>query len=349
MVYDSIIIGGGQSGLACGYYLRRTSLQYVILDNQPKCGGSWNQVWDSITLFSPAKHSSLPGWMMPDSKHLFPTKAEVIQYLCRYEARYKIPIQRNTEVVNIRKRDHIYEIETSNGVYKSKTVIAATGTFGRPFVPVIEGADKYEGLSLHSSRYISPKVYAGKKVLIVGEGNSGAQLLAELSNVSDTAWATSRSPTFLPEEVDGRVLFDVASAKYAALQKGEKFDASKYNLGSIVMVPSVKEARSRNALRSKGTLKRLYTHGVVWEDEEKEEFDVIIWCTGFGYNTGYLQHLIPLDASGKAEVTGTRSNAENGLWMVGFGGWTGYASATLIGVGRSARETVKEVAAFLDQ
>ena len=349
MIYDTIIVGGGQSGLACGYYLRRTNLKYVVLDNQPTCGGSWTRYWDSLTAFSPAKHSSLPGWMMPDSTHIFPTKAEVVDYLCQYETRYKMPVHRNVEVAQVNRHGQIFKIETNKGVYTSKTVIAATGTFGQPVIPKIEGAELYEGLALHSSQYMRPDAYVGKKVLIVGEGNSGAQILAEVSKVSDTAWATSRPPQFLPDDVDGQVLFDVASAKYAALQKGEKFDASRYNLGSIVMVPSVKEARSRNVLQSQGALKRLYTRGVVWEDDKKEEFDVIIWCTGFGYNTAYLRYLIPLDASGKAEVTGTRSNAEKGLWMVGFGGWTGYASATLIGVGRSARETVKEISAYLEQ
>src|SRR5690606_1333868 len=167
----------------------------------------------------------------------------------------------------------------------------------------------------------------------------GAQILAEVSRVSETAWATSRPPQFLPDDVDGQVLFDVASAQYAALQKGEKFDISKYNLGSIVMVPAVKEARSRNVVKSKGSVKRLYSEGVVWENQEREAFDAIIWCTGFKYNTGYLQKLISLDEGGKAEVDGTRAREESGLWLVGFGAWTGFASATLIGVGRSARET----------
>jgi len=97
-MHHLIIIGGGQSALACAYYLRRTDLDYVLLDRQPSCGGAWQHAWDALTLFSPAEHSSLPGWWMPKSKGDYPTKAEAIDYLCRYEERYQFPIERPVEV-----------------------------------------------------------------------------------------------------------------------------------------------------------------------------------------------------------------------------------------------------------
>ena len=81
---DVIIIGGGQSALACAYYLRRTKLDYVILDKQEKCGGSWQEAWDSLILFSPSKQSSLPGWLMPKTKEDFPSRDETVDYLCKY-------------------------------------------------------------------------------------------------------------------------------------------------------------------------------------------------------------------------------------------------------------------------
>ena len=84
-ILDVIVIGGGQSGLACGYYLRRHKLNFLIVDKEEKCGGAWLHAWDSLMLFSPAEHSSLPGWLMPKSENLFPLKQEVIDYLCQYE------------------------------------------------------------------------------------------------------------------------------------------------------------------------------------------------------------------------------------------------------------------------
>jgi cation diffusion facilitator CzcD-associated flavoprotein CzcO len=84
-IFDVIVIGGGQSALACGYYLRRAKLKYLILDKQDIPGGAWLHSWDSLTLFSPADYSSLPGWLMPKSEHRFPLRQEAIDYLRKYE------------------------------------------------------------------------------------------------------------------------------------------------------------------------------------------------------------------------------------------------------------------------
>lgn len=100
-ILDVIIIGGGQSGLASGYYLRRNNLNYLILDKQETCGGAWRNAWESLTLFSPAEHSSLPGWLMPKSENSFPTREEVISYLCQYEQRYQLPVQRGVSVERV--------------------------------------------------------------------------------------------------------------------------------------------------------------------------------------------------------------------------------------------------------
>src|SRR4051794_31379032 len=101
--FDIIVIGGGQSGLASGYFLQRTGLNYVILDDQSHSGGAWNHAWDSLTLFSPAEYSSLPGRMMPRSNNAYPVKQEVLDYLCSYEAHYKLNIQRPVKVVSIKR------------------------------------------------------------------------------------------------------------------------------------------------------------------------------------------------------------------------------------------------------
>ena len=333
--------------MACAYYLRRTELDYVILDKQSKCGGSWQETWDSLSLFSPAEYSSLPGWLMPKSHNEFPSRDEVVDYLCKYEERYKFPIERPVEVYEVTKEKGVFQLKTSKGDYFSKAMISATGIWENPFQPLISEQEKFKGKQLHTVDYRNPSDFQGKKVLVVGEGNSGAQILADVSKVCRTSWATLRDPEFLPDDVDGRVLFDVASAKYHAEQKGEKFDFSKYNLGSIVMVPSVKQARERKVLSSAGTIKELFKEGVVWSDGRREDFDVIIWCTGFGYATKHLADHITPDTTGKIRTKGTRAEETEGLWLVGYGNWTGFASATIIGVGRSAKQTVKEIEGYI--
>src|SRR3546814_7735853 len=100
-------------------------------------------------------------------------------------------------------------------------------------------------------------------------------------------------------------------------------------------------------LNSKGRLNRITENGVVWENGQKEGFDTIVWCTGFRYATAHLQPLGIVDEKFRVATDGTRAKALDGLWLVGYGNWTGFASATLIGVGRSARQTVSEVSEYV--
>ncbi|WP_018621619.1 ArsO family NAD(P)H-dependent flavin-containing monooxygenase [Spirosoma luteum] len=350
---DIVVIGGGQSGLAVGYFLRRTGRSFVILDAGPAPGGAWNQGWDSLRLFSPAEASSLPGWPMPrptgsNDSGEFPGRQQVVDYLAAYEARYKLPIQRPVLVERVSASGNGYKIKTDQGTWQTNAVVSTTGTASHPVIPSYPGLTDYTGLQLHSVNYRSPDGFAGQRVLIVGGGNSGAQLLAEVSRVAQTVWVTLTEPTFLPDDVDGRVLFSRASERYQTLQTGET-PAPTGNLGDIVMVPPVREARSRGVLHSVRPFTRLTQTGIQWADGRSEAFDAIIWCTGFRPATDYLRPLGILDAQGRIATEGTKATQSPGLWLVGYGAWTGFASATLIGVGRSARATADEINTYLNQ
>ncbi len=350
---DIVVIGGGQSGLAVGYFLRRTGYSFVILDASSEPGGAWNQGWDSLRLFSPAEASSLPGWPMPRLSEtadsgVFPARQQVVDYLTAYESRYKLPVQRPVRAEGVTQRVGGYEITTDKGKWRSRVVVSATGSESHPFIPPYPGIGEYTGQQLHSADYRSPNRWAGQRVLIVGGGNSGAQILAEVSQIAHTVWVTLTDPIFLPDDVDGRVLFSQATERYHALQTGEttKFAGG---LGDIVMVPSVKEARSRGVLQAVRPFVSLTETGVMWPDGRMEAFDAIIWCTGFRPATDYLRPLGLVDKEGKVATEGTKALQMQGLWLVGYGSWTGFASATLIGVGRSARHTAEEIKTYLDQ
>lgn len=346
-ILDVIVIGGGQSGLACGYYLRRSKLNYLILDKQEQCGGAWRNASDSLTLFSPAEHSSLPGWLMPKSENLFPLKQEVIDYLCQYEQHYQLPIERNVTVETVTHENDGFKIKTNKGDYFAKAIIAATGTWNNPFIPKINAIETFKGIQIHSADYKKAEPFKDLKVLVIGEGNSGAQIVAEVSKVTKVKWSTRKPPQYLPDEADGFYLFNVATAKYNAEKQGIPFDAANYDLGNIVMVPPIKEARSRGVLHSSGSFESMYENGVIWSDGTKENFDVIIWCTGFGYATEFLKNLVSTDERGIIETEESRAIGVPGLWLVGYGSWTGYASATLIGINRNAKQTIQEIIEFL--
>ncbi len=345
--YDIIIIGGGQSGLTCGYHLRRSNFSFLILDKQEKPGGAWNNAWDSLTLFSPAEHSSLAGWQMPKSENLFPSKDEVISYLDQYEEHYQLPIKRNTEVLSITNVNKIFSLKTTQGDFYSKVVIGATGTWNNPFIPNIEGKELYKGIQIHSAHYKNTELFKDLNVLVVGEGNSGAQLVAEISKVANVKWSTKKEPQFLPDDVDGFSLFNTATAKYKAEKEGKPFIAENYDLGNIVMVPSVNEARDRGILISSGIFQKMDENGIIWENGTKESFDIIVWCTGFGFATSFLKGLVEMDERGIVKTVESKVQAIDGLWLVGYGGWTGFASATLIGINRNVKLAIQEVEDYL--
>jgi thioredoxin reductase len=183
--------------------------------------------------------------------------------------------------------------------------------------------------------------------MIVGGGNSAAQILAEVSKVADAIWVTKEEPTFLHDDVDGRVLFHVATQRYQAQQEG-KSAPSLPTLGDIVMIDSVKEARTRGVLKSVRPFKRFAGKGVVWNDDSETEFHSVIWCTGFRPALGHLKHLGIMNNKGRIEVKGTKALSTPGLWLVGYGEWTGFGSATLIGVQRYARSTATEIQEYLN-
>lgn len=333
---DVLVVGGGQAGLAAGFYLRRAGADFVILDAQEEPGGAWRHAWPSLRLFSPAQYSSLPGRMMPPTDG-YPTAADTVAYLTAYEQRYDLPIVRPVRVDAVHRDDKGLLVETDHGPWLAQTVISATGTWWRPYVPHYPGIRDFAGRQLHTADYTGPDAFRGQKVLIVGGGNSAAQLLAELSTVADTTWVTQRPPRLLPDDIDGKALFDLATRRYNGEDTG--------NLGDIVAVPPVRDARDRGMLKAEPMFSRITSTGVAWPDGTELPFDAILWCTGFRPALGHLTPLRLRNQDGQIPTEGTRARAEPRLHLLGYGDWTGPASATLIGVGRTARDAVSEIVA----
>jgi putative flavoprotein involved in K+ transport len=345
---DVVVIGGGQSGLAAGYHLRRLGVDCVILDARSTPGGAWQQTWDSLRLFSPAAYSSLPGRLMPpQAGETYPDARHVVRYLADYEQRYDLPVQRPVRVRAVHHDGAFLRVETDSGAWRARAVVSATGTWWRPFVPAVPGRDRFTGRRLHTVGYRGPDDHAGQRVVVVGGGNSGAQIAADLAHVTDLTWVTRRPPRFLADEIDGRALFDAATARRRALDEGRTDTGGVASLGDIVAVPAVREARDAGLLKASPMFARLRAHGVQWADGTTAEADAVIWCTGF---RPALSHLAPLGLRGprgRIPTTGTRATAEPKLHLLGYGDWTGPASATLIGVGRPARDAAREISELL--
>ncbi|MDQ6694235.1 MAG: ArsO family NAD(P)H-dependent flavin-containing monooxygenase [Chloroflexota bacterium] len=347
---DVLVIGGGQAGLALGYYLRRSGLRHVILDAQAEPGGAWLHTWQPLSLFSPARWSSLPGWIMPGGVADYPGRDTLLRYMAEYERRYGIPVVQPVRVEAVRHAGTLadgragFVVDSDRGEWRARAVVSATGNWERPYIPHYPGREIFRGVETHSANYWSPEIYSGKRVLVVGGGNSGAQIYAELSKVADATWVTRRPPLFMPDHIDGRYLFDVASRQYLA-QQGEETnkETGAVSLGDIVMVAPVKEARDRGVLHTVRPFSRFTATGVMWGDGREELVDTVIWCTGFRAALDHLEPLGVVEPDGRVVIEGTRAVKEPMLWLLGYGDWTGYASATLVGVGRTARETVAQL------
>ncbi|MGZ3145249.1 ArsO family NAD(P)H-dependent flavin-containing monooxygenase [Lentzea chajnantorensis] len=318
---DVVVIGGGQAGLAAAFYLRRAGIDHVVLDARPVPGGAWPLTWNSLRLFSVARHSSLPGWPMSPFPDGYPTAQHVVDYLTAYEKRYDIPVQRPVQVREVGRDEHGLLVHTDNGTWSARHVVSATGTWWRPFRPSV----RLPGRQLHTVDYAGPQEFAGRKVVVVGGGNSGAQIAADLLPHAELTWMTRRPPRYMPDEIDGKALFDIATRHGGV---GE--------LGDIVAVPAVREARDSGLLVA-----------TPMDDGVLADADAVIWCTGFRAALGHLAPLRLRAANGRIAVDGTTAVEEPRLHLVGYGSWTGPASATLIGVGPTAKATVAKIAASL--
>lgn len=341
--YDIIIIGGGQAALSLAYFLRRTQRSFIILDAENGPGGAWRHAWRSLRLFSPSNWSSLAGWPMPATADRYPRRDELLDYLAHYEQRYALPIVRPVLVESVARDGPGFAVRAGGKSWVGRCIVSATGNWRNPYVPPYPGAQEFKGAQLHSAQYLDPEPFAGERVLIVGGGNSGAQILAEVSQVAETLWMTERPPVFLPDDVDGRVLFERATARFLAQQQGRPIDELPGGFGDIVMVPPVVDARSRGVLVAEPPFARFTGNGVAWADGRTAAVDAVIWCTGFRPALEHLGGLGVLSAEGRVEVDGMRSKVEPGLWLLGYGDWAGPASATLVGVMRSARSTAQEI------
>ncbi|MER6097946.1 ArsO family NAD(P)H-dependent flavin-containing monooxygenase [Streptomyces sp. NPDC001728] len=346
---DVVVIGGGQAGLAAGYHLRRLSgLDFAVLDAQPTPGGAWQHTWDSLHLFSPTAYSSLPGRLMPPRQgKAYPDACHVVEYLTDYEQRYELPVHRPVRVHAVRRDGDHLRVETDAGTWRARAVVSATGTWSRPFLPSVPGRGVFQGRQLHTVEYRTPGEFAGTRIVVVGGGNSGAQVAADLAYGTDLTWVTQRPARFLADDIDGRALFDHATARRRALDEGRADAGGVASLGDIVAVPPVREARDAGLLKAQPMFTRLTRTGVEWADGTRADADAIIWCTGF---RPALAHLAPLGlrgSRGRIPTQGTEVVGEPRLHLLGYGDWTGPASATLVGVGRPAREAARNIEALL--
>ncbi|MFQ6227150.1 flavin-containing monooxygenase [Nocardia sp. NPDC002869] len=342
--YDAVVIGGGQSGLAAAHHLTRQGLNTAVLEASEEATGSWPRYYDSLTLFSPARYSSLPGRAFPGDPDRYPHRDEVIDYLRTYAAALDVDIHTSTAVETVASTDgEGFAITTGSGaVFTAPRVIAATGSFGSPFLPAVAGQDQFAGQVLHASRYRNPAEFAGRRVIVVGAGNSAVQIAAELAEHAQVVLASRAPVKFVPQRPLGRDVhfwFTVTG-----------FDAAP--LGRIVKEaptqPVLDEGRYRAALAAgrperREMFTRFEPEAVVWPDGSRALVDAVIFATGYRPHLPYLAGAGALTEAGIPRQCQGLSLAHPGLGFLGLEWQRTPSSNSLRGVGRDAAYLVRRL------
>ncbi|MGI5171816.1 flavin-containing monooxygenase [Spirillospora sp. CA-253888] len=339
-----IIIGGGQAGLATARTARALGLDPLVLEAAAQPVGSWPHYYDSLTLFSPARRSTLPGAPFPGDPDGYPTRDEVVAYLAAYAARLDADIRTGHRVERVTAVRSGFNVAVAGGqTFSAPLVVAATGEFSRPYRPDLPGLDVFSGQVLHSSQYRSPKGLEGKRIVIVGGGNSAVQIAIELAAVARVTLATRHPLRFMPQTIAGRDVhlwlqrtgLDTAGWARPLLTGGQ---------GTPVMDTGSYRAQIATGNPDRRPLfTRIDGDRVQWSDGRRERVDAVLLATGYRPGVDYLAGLGALDGQGRPPHRGGISTTHPGLGYVGLEWQRSFASATLRGVGADAHHVLKQL------
>ena len=338
VVADAVIVGGGQSGLAAAYAAQRAGLRPVVLEAAAEPVGSWPHYYDSLRLFSPARFSALPGRPLPGDGERYATRDEVVTYLRSYAASLGADIRCRQRVETVERDDGRLLVRTAAGLeVQAATVIAATGGFRRPHRPALAGLERFTGAVLHSSEYRAPDAFAGRRVVVVGAGNSAVQIAADLASVARVTLATRAPLRFKAQRPLGRDLH------WWLIRSG--LDSAAIGRWLDRGTSVVDDGRYRAALRSGNPDRRpMFTEldgdGVRWSDGACEPVDAVILATGYRPGLDYLSAIGALDGEDRPLHRRGISTTVPGLGYVGLPHQRSIASATLRGAGPDAEHVI---------
>ena len=281
---DTVVIGGGQAGLAVGYHLKQRGVDFQILDGSSRVGDSWRTRWDSLELFTPARYNSLPGMNFPGSPSHYPSKNEVAKYLEGYSERFALPVKSGVSVERVTANGSGYVVTANSTAYEAQNVVVATGAFQKPRIPEFEEELAPSIKRLHSSEYKNPSQLKEGNVLVVGAGNSGAQIAIELAKAGRKVYLSGRETGALPRKIFGielyRVIWPIVMSKTVETKMGQKFKAKAAKGGDPLVGFNYKVVEGSGVERVGRTIGVRDGLPVV-EGDKVLKVTNVIWATGF--------------------------------------------------------------------
>jgi thioredoxin reductase len=369
-VLQSVVIGAGQAGLSASYHLARRGVEHVVLDADDVPGGAWQHRWDALTMADVHGVADLPDAPRPPAEGHERANVFVPAYFAAYEREHHLPVERPVAVQRVTSDGDLLVVSAGEREWRTRTLVNATGTWRRPFVPRYRGQELFRGEQLHTVDYPGPEHFRGKRVLVVGGGASAVQFLGALRPITDTLWATRREPVWRTGP------FDPEAGREAVALVEERVRAglpprSVVSVTGLMLREQEREAERLGAYERLPMFDRLVADGAVWgapagvpgrgrrgapagvpgrgrQMERFERVDVVLWATGFRPD---IDHLAPLHLRsprggiqlGATLATSTTAVADPRVQLVGYG-----PSASTIGANRAGRAAANAVVRTLN-
>ena len=337
--YEVVIIGAGPAGLASSYHLTRRGIRHVVLE-RGRVGDTWANLYDSLRLHTGRHLSALPGLRFPRGTPMFVTRAEFVEYLRRYTTRFSLPISEASPVSSAWREDGRWLILTSSGRrFESNVLIVATGIVSSPRIPSLAGEQRFRGEILHSVAYRSPERFRGMRVLVVGVGNSGAEIASELGrNGVDVSISVRSGANVVPLQILGipiqylgylvrklprSVQLPIVNRISAITERRRGVSPiPKSSIGPLDAIPVIGfhlvDAISEGTVKLRGGIDTLSEASVRFADGSEEPFDVILLATGFRPALELFRDPIAVDERGFAKRSDRVTSAtEPDLFFVG--------------------------------
>jgi putative flavoprotein involved in K+ transport len=336
--YDVVVVGGGQSGLALGYYLARQGRKFLILEREDDVAPAWRDRWDSLKLFTSRRFNSLPGLDFPGEADGYPVRDEVVAYLENYAAKFDLPVRLGAPARGLSKQDGRFLIELDDGRIAADQVVITTGPFQEPRLPAFASGLAGEVVQMHSTEYRRPSDLPTGRTLVVGGGNTGYQIAEELAATRATHLAIGGRQVPLPQRFLGRDLFWWLT-KTRLIDKSIETRLGKRASQRDALVASTPRKSKRRGVILHGRAIAASGWTVTFEDGSSMDVDGVVWATGFRGDYGWIDLPVTDDVGRVRHTRGVTKIP--GLYTLGLQ-WQYTRGSALLGFVKGDAEFIAE-------